>query len=235
MTCRTNGGGMGMTVAGVLLFTAATLTHGASADAVCMVRQDSGAIVFTNSPPNGKCDGKVYLQGTDTPGESGEAAGPGRRPFERTVEATARRYGVSPKLVHAVIQTESGGNPAAVSSKGALGVMQLMPATAQRFEVSDPMDPEQNIEGGVRYLSFLLDQYGGDTQLALAAYNAGEGAVDRYGGVPPYRETREYVRKVSALAGKRRTRSEVPSSESAPPPSPIRYVRGADGSIRFEN
>jgi soluble lytic murein transglycosylase-like protein len=105
---------------------------------------------------------------------------------------------VSPALVLAVIAIESGGRSDAVSPAGAVGLMQLMPATAARFDVTDRRAPADNIDGGVRYLSWLLDRFGGDPVLALAGYNAGEGAVDRHGGVPPYRETRDFVPKVLA-------------------------------------
>ncbi|MEL6203755.1 MAG: lytic transglycosylase domain-containing protein [Pseudomonadota bacterium] len=111
--------------------------------------------------------------------------------------ATAGR-GVSPALALAVIAVESAGKPAAVSSAGATGLMQLMPATAERFGVSDRTDPRQNIRGGVAYLEWLLKEFEGDVMLALAGYNAGEGAVKRNGGVPPFAETRDYVPKVLA-------------------------------------
>jgi len=100
--------------------------------------------------------------------------------------------------VKAVIHAESDFVPYAVSPKGALGLMQLMPATARRHGVWRVFDPRENVEGGVRYLRFLLDRYAGNVRLALAAYNAGEGAVDRYGGIPPYRETQEYLERVLA-------------------------------------
>jgi soluble lytic murein transglycosylase-like protein len=99
-------------------------------------------------------------------------------------------------LIHAVIRQESGYDPYAVSHKGAKGLMQLMPATAKRFGVKDVFDPAENVQGGVKYLRQLLDRYDGDRRLALAAYNAGEGAVDRFGGVPPYRETQDYVDRI---------------------------------------
>ena len=112
------------------------------------------------------------------------------------VQDAARRYQVDPLLVHSVIRVESGFEPDAVSVKGAKGIMQLIPATAQRFGVNDAFDPRQNIDAGVRYLKYLQDRFPNDLTLSLAAYNAGEGAVTRYNSVPPYPETVDYVRKV---------------------------------------
>jgi soluble lytic murein transglycosylase-like protein len=111
-------------------------------------------------------------------------------------EAAARRHALDPELVRAVVAVESDFRADAVSPKGAQGLMQLMPATARALGVKDAFDPAQNLDGGARHLRALIDQYGGDIKLALAAYNAGAGAVARHGGVPPYPETREYVRKV---------------------------------------
>jgi len=121
--------------------------------------------------------------------------------FDDLVVAHAQRHALRPELVRAVIQVESGFNPMATSPKGAMGLMQLMPATARALGVRNPYDPEDNIRGGTAYLRQLLDKYDGNEQLALAAYNAGSGAVDRYGNVPPYRETRDYVRRVALKAG----------------------------------
>jgi soluble lytic murein transglycosylase-like protein len=115
--------------------------------------------------------------------------------IQALVEKTAKDYDVNPALVNSVISAESGFNPAAVSWKGAQGIMQLMPATARRFGVSNSFDIKQNVEGGVRYLRFLQDTFK-DDRLAIAAYNAGEEAVTKYNGVPPYRETVAYVKKV---------------------------------------
>lgn len=113
----------------------------------------------------------------------------------------AADHAVSPALVRAVIQAESAWNVRAISPKGALGLMQLMPATATDLGISNPFDPEENVRGGVKYLRFLLDRYDGNFELALAAYNAGPGAVDRYGRkVPPYRETQAYVRKIVSVS-----------------------------------
>lgn len=123
--------------------------------------------------------------------------------FRELVERTAQRYGVDPALVDAVIQAESGYDPQATSPAGAVGLMQLLPTTARGLGVLDPYDPVQNVEGGVRYLRSLLDRFG-DVQLALAAYNAGPGAVLRYGGVPPYPETRTYVQRVLSTWGRAR-------------------------------
>lgn len=117
----------------------------------------------------------------------------------RWIERYARREGLSPRLVQAVVQVESGYNPRALSSKGAMGLMQLMPATAGELGVVNAYDPEANIRGGARYLRQQLDRFSGDIRLALAAYNAGPTAVAKYGDIPPYRETRNYVRKVLAL------------------------------------
>jgi hypothetical protein len=132
--------------------------------------------------------------------------------FDDIVVAHANKQGLRPELVRAVIQVESAFNPRARSPKGAMGLMQLMPATARALGVTRPYDPEDNIRGGTTYLRMLLDRYQGDEQLALAAYNAGSGAVDRFGGtVPPYRETRDYVQKVGAAAdGTRRGRTVAP-------------------------
>uniref|UniRef100_C6DZ77 Lytic transglycosylase catalytic n=1 Tax=Geobacter sp. (strain M21) TaxID=443144 RepID=C6DZ77_GEOSM len=116
--------------------------------------------------------------------------------FEPIINSCSREFGVDSSLVKAVIHAESGYNPSAVSPKGAQGLMQLMPKTAQGLKVADCFNPSDNIRGGVRYLRFLLDTFKGDESLALAAYNSGMGSVAKYGGIPPFKETQTYVAKV---------------------------------------
>ncbi len=116
--------------------------------------------------------------------------------FEQEIKRAAGYFGLDPALIKAVIRAESGGDPRAVSSKGALGLMQLMPATARELMVYDPFDPAENIWGGSRYLSWLMESFDGDIIAALAAYNSGPGTVEKYGGIPPYPETIQYIKRV---------------------------------------
>jgi soluble lytic murein transglycosylase-like protein len=127
-----------------------------------------------------------------TAGDGGE--------YDSVIEQAAERYGVDPAVLHGLIQQESGFDPSAQSSAGASGLTQLMPGTASSMGVTNPLNPTESIEGGARYLSQLMSQFGGNTEDALAAYNAGPGAVQQYGGIPPYAETQSYVSKVLGYA-----------------------------------
>jgi len=155
----------------------------------------------------------------------------GAADMRQLVQMISREHGVDPKLVDAVVRVESSYDPNAVSRRGAMGLMQLMPDTANRHGVDDPFDPEKNIRGGVREFSRLLDQYSGNLQLALAAYNAGEGAVARYRGVPPYAETRAYVSRILTLYTGRPYRM----GGSYRPAKPVTMVRDRDGATLITN
>jgi soluble lytic murein transglycosylase-like protein len=139
----------------------------------------------------------VVSMGLRSPGAVLTAAFRGA--WDEMIAGTASRHQVDPKLVRAIVRVESNFNPYAISPRGARGLMQLIPATARRFGVSDVFDPGANLDGGVRYLKYLMNLYGGDVKLSLAAYNAGENAVAGYNGIPPYRETQDYLRKISEL------------------------------------
>jgi soluble lytic murein transglycosylase-like protein len=133
-------------------------------------------------------------------GTSSTATGAGSVPYEQQIDAAAQKYGIDPAILKGLIKQESGFNPNAGSPAGAQGLTQLMPGTAASLGVTDVHDPAQSIDGGARYLKAQLDRFGGDYSKALAAYNAGPGAVQRYGGVPPYAETQNYVKSILAFA-----------------------------------
>ena len=202
----------------------------------------NGNLVYTNddSPHARKAPAAKPSTGADLNRNSSDlraansapaAQTPGADLLHQLVQETAHKHNVDPNLVSAVISTESNWNTSAISRKGALGLMQLVPETAQHFGVFNPFDPTQNVEAGVTYLSTLLEKYNGDLPKALAAYNAGPRVVDRWHGVPAFRETEEYVRKV--------TSSYVhPGSERPSPwraPRPIRRSTTVDGRVVFTN
>jgi soluble lytic murein transglycosylase-like protein len=187
----------------VYLTSGRTLSVRASAvdqDTVRLTLRSGGQIVCSRALVARIVPDEVpYPEPETTPVKAPAVAGNAR--FRETIAAAAATYGVDPDLVRAVIEVESSYEPRAVSAKGAMGLMQLMPATARQYGLTDPFDPSANIDAGTRHLKTLLDRY--DVSLALAAYNAGEATVARFGGVPPYRETRDYVGRVMARLPRR--------------------------------
>ncbi len=150
---------------------------------------ENGIMHFTNTPTSPKFklfmrERRQFIARLDA------------RQFDPIIEDASRKYGIEAPLIKAVIKAESDFDPNAVSRKGARGLMQIMPMNFRLLNVENPFDPQQNIEGGARYLREMLDRYGGNLELALAAYNAGPGAVDRFAGIPPYPETTEYIDRV---------------------------------------
>ena len=179
-------------------------TSGQSAAQITTTTDSDGRRWFVNAEPPviakavpAKPRSAIYLSGeVSFLGRNRPAMNINRDGAEALVREAADRHHVDPALVRAVIETESNWNAGAMSHKGAMGLMQLIPTTAQRFGVNDAFNPKQNVDAGVRYLKRLLERYNGNLDLALAAYNAGEGAVDRAHGIPSYRETRNYVQRV---------------------------------------
>jgi len=184
----------------ILLF---FLAHGAAGD-VYKFEDAEGRTLLTNIPSKGK--GMTLVKRFRFSYARPHSGGPAPvlkvlkdriRKYKPLIMQAARDTGLDTDLIHAVILAESAYDPQAVSPKGAMGLMQLMPATAKRFNVSDAFDPAQNISGGARYLKFLMERFDNDLELVTAAYNAGEGAVEKYGrSIPPYKETQLYVKKV---------------------------------------
>jgi soluble lytic murein transglycosylase-like protein len=151
--------------------------------------------------------------------------------IDAAIDAAAVRHNVDPSLVRSVVKVESNFNPNAVSRKGAMGLMQLMPSTARSLNVANPFDPAQNVDAGVRHLRKLLDSYGGNISLSLAAYNAGSGAVARSAGVPHFRETQNYVRRITDLY----SAGGATSSIFSPVHEPVRVQRDARGVLYISN
>ncbi len=149
--------------------------------------------------------------------------------IDSAIDQAASKHGVDANLVRALVKVESNFNPYAVSNKGAMGLMQLMPRTASGLSVSNPFDPQQNVDAGVRHLKQLLNNFGGDVRLSLAAYNAGEGAVKRNGGVPHYAETQNYVKRITDLYWNKNGNVFGPMS------APVHVYRGEDGVLRMTN
>src|SRR5688500_2391311 len=163
-------------------------------------RDADGKLVLSDKPRPGDGAQTTYTEHATSAVRASQGSTAKSAPYEASITEHAPRQKVAADLVRAVIQVESAFNPVAVSSKGAMGLVQLMPATAVEMGVGNPFDPDQNIRGGVAYLRRLLDRYNGNVELALAAYNAGMGNVEKYGDVPPFKETKKYVKKVTGVA-----------------------------------
>ncbi len=197
----------------------------AEADHIVQITNEQGRTVYINTgDPTPASPPPAAMSSSPSPKEPDGLA--------HLLAKTGREFRVDPTLVDAVIKVESGYNPQAVSSKGAMGLMQLMPQTAARFGVENPFNPEQNVTGGVTYLRYLLDLFGGNIPLSLAAYNAGEHSVLRAGRIPAIPETVHYVRKVTSLYHLAR---EGKSATPAPREAPIVRTIDARGVIRFTN
>jgi soluble lytic murein transglycosylase len=220
----------------VLSLTVATGTAGAGS--TYRFEDDQGVIHYTNVPSDPRYSfvrrDPDPVRGKPGSAEPGGGSGRGLRAFAHLIRGAAERYGVDTRLVEAIVQVESAGNPSAVSPKGARGLMQLMPERAAELGVRDVFDPTQNVDGGVRHMRDLLQRFGGDVTLALAAYNAGEAAVRAYAGVPPFAETQEYVRRVRALYdGAGRLGPRAIALVTAP--QRIYRAVGEDGTLTFTN
>lgn len=221
----------------VVLFSLLFIASNASADIFKYI-DENGVTCYTDAPL-GKKNQKVLTEKSKL--EPAKKIKPGKNlvlntDYSSYVQKSARKYEIEPELIHAVIRTESNGNCRAVSKKGAMGLMQLMPSTANDMNVSNPFNPEENIEGGTRYLRYLIEKFNGNVTLALAAYNSGPKTVERYGNVPPITETRQYVNKVLALYnGKKQYAVSDPVGHAQVSSPPIYKVVLEDGTVLFTN
>jgi len=177
----------------LVLATAALFASAAFAD-VYVYKDKNGVLTFTNTP-NHAGYRRVFRESRGE-GSGHTSINPS---YDELIQTASGRYNIDAELIRAVIKAESDFNARARSQKGAMGLMQLMPETARLHNISDAYDPSENVEGGARHLRMLLDRYQGDLELSLAAYNAGSGAVEKHRGIPPFSETREYVRRVLRL------------------------------------
>jgi hypothetical protein len=206
----------------------------ASADIYKYV-DENGVICFTDAP-YGKKSQHVSSDKKAGRTEQPVTAVVFPKDYSQYIRKAASKYDLEPELIRAVIKTESNGNHRAVSRKGAKGLMQLMPSTANDMNVSNPFDPEENIEGGSRYLKYLLERFNGNMTLALAAYNSGPGTVERYGNVPPIMETRQYVKRIYSLYnGKKSYAFSDMSVAPREKNTPMYRIILEDGTILFTN
>lgn len=191
---------------------------------------ENGIVCYTNTPFVEKAERVIKEsagQNQKKVSQTGNMKIERDKDYYKVIYEKAIKYDIDPSLVKAIIKTESNWNQRAVSRKGAMGLMQLMPATASEMALRDPFNPEENIEGGTRYLRYLLERFNGDLTLALAAYNAGPKTIEIFGTMPPITETRQYVNKVLSLYNGRMTQKKKPE--------PIYKVILQDGTILFTN
>ena len=228
MTSSACGTMVAMLAAGVWL-ALATPAHAQIAPSV----DDTGKRIYVNGDSPTARHGSTISSASANAGRTSEVSFSPPDKLDRIVQDASERHNLDPALVKAVISTESSWNPRAISNKGAVGLMQLIPGTAQRFGVGNAFDPAQNVEGGTTYLKSLLDRYNGDLPKTLAAYNAGERAVDMFGGVPAYRETQQYVQKVTDKYF--RPGSGRNPTLWSPPRTPVRRETDQSGRVIFTN
>ena len=215
---------------GFLLFI--FLPAAANADQIVLLVDENGHKIFVNT---GEVSNHANWMAQGFRANEPASSGRNAANINELVEQTASRYQVDPELIHAIIRVESGYDPKAVSNKGAMGLMQLIPATAQRFGVANPFDPKQNLDGGVNYLKHLLDLFGGDLNLSLAAYNAGEHTVQRSGGIPAIPETQNYVRKVTNIYQPGDVPVQAKTTPREPPKAPITRSVDEYGVVHYTN
>jgi len=217
-------------LSGLLLYTFLPTTS--KADEIVVLVDENGHKIFVNTgetaTPVGWMTRGFRPRASDLSGRP-----PGN--IDLLVEQTASRFQMNPDLIRAIVRVESGYDPKALSSKGAMGLMQLIPETAHRFGVVNAFDPKQNLEGGVNYLKYLLALFGGDLSLSLAAYNAGEHTVQRFGGIPAIPETQDYVRKVTSIYKTGDAPKSSKASPKEPPKVPITRYVDEFGVVHFTN
>jgi hypothetical protein len=213
-------------LAGAVILATVVWTANAEAENYRLI-DGTGVVHLTNAPTDPRYRGLPVVSGTSTGWL--RMTETSHHQFASDIREISSRHGVDPQLVESVIRAESAFNATAVSRTGARGLMQLMPKTAVALGVRDSFNPRENIEGGVRHLRYLLDRYPGNVPFAVAAYNAGEGAVDAHRGIPPYAETQQYVQRVlqTGVAWSGRTVGPLPRSV-------YRYAR-PDGSVTYSN
>lgn len=223
-------GNLALIVSFLLLFTSAAYSD------IYKYTDENGVVCYTDAPFGKKTEKVLKEKSVVEKNPTGYLSAPGDDYSSYVIKA-ASKYEIEPELIHAVIKTESNGNQRAVSKKGAMGLMQLMPSTATDMDVNNPFNAEENIEGGAKYLRYLIERFNGDLTLALAAYNAGPKTVEKYGNVPPISETRQYVKKVFSLYNGKKSYavSDLAGQEATSAPVKIYKVVLDDGTTLFTN